>query len=148
MTGETIRIGGTASVTVSDAGVSTTATYTAEATGKIAYSLPIGSTGDTFVFQTANALLTDMNGDGVVSELDLTISITDAIPISIVPSNGVFTVQLTRDVTSPITFTVTYSSEKIDSLTVKVTSSSDTTGFGCIGTLSALGNTRPLDLTT
>ncbi len=116
-------------VTVSDAGVSTTVTYTAEASGKIAYTLPNGSTGDTFVFQTANALLTDKNDDGAVSELDLTISVTDAVPISIVPSNGVFTLRLTRDVTSPIPFTVTYSSEKIDSLTVKVASSSDTTGF-------------------
>ena len=129
LTAEYVRIGGSVPVTVSDAGVSTTATYTAEATGKIAYSLPNGSTGDTFVFQTANALLTDNNGDGVVSELDLTISITDAIPISIVPTNGVFTLRLTRDVTSPIPFAVTYSTEKIDSLTVKVTSSSDTTGF-------------------
>ena len=129
LTAEYVRIGGSVPVTVSDAGVSTTATYTAEATGKIAYSLPNGSTGDTFVFQTANALLTDNNGDGVVSELDLTISITDAIPISIVPTNGVFTLRLARDVTSPIPFAVTYSTEKIDSLTVKVTSSSDTTGF-------------------
>lgn len=129
LTAEYVRIGGSVPVTVSDAGVSTTATYTAEATGKIAYSLPNGSTCDTFVFQTANALLTDNNGDGVVSELDLTISITDAIPISIVPTNGVFTLRLTRDVTSPIPFAVTYSTEKIDSLTVKVTSSSDTTGF-------------------
>jgi len=129
LTAEYVRIGGSVPVTVSDAGVSTKATYTAEATGKIAYSLPNGSTGDTFVFQTANALLTDNNGDGVVSELDLTISITDAIPISIVPTNGVFTLRLARDVTSPIPFAVTYSTEKIDSLTVKVTSSSDPTGF-------------------
>ena len=129
LTGEYIRIGGTMPVTASDAGVSTTTTYTAEATGEIAYTLPNGSTGDTFVFQTANALLADTNGDGVVSELDLTISVTDAIPVSIVPSNGVFTLQLAWDVTSPVPFTVTYRSEKIDSLTVKVTSSSDTTGF-------------------
>jgi len=129
LTGEYVRIGGTVQVTVTDTGVSTTATHTAKATGKFAYFLPVGSTGDNFVFQTTNALLTDKNGDGVVSELDLSISITDAIPISIVPSNGAFTLRLTQNVTSPIPFTVTYSAEKIDQLTVKVTSSSDTTGF-------------------
>jgi len=129
LTGEYVRIGGTVQVTVTDAGVSTTATDTAKATGKFAYFLPVGSTGDNFVFQTTNALLTDKNSDGVVSELDLSISITDAIPISIVPSNGAFTLRLTQNVTLPIPFTVTYSAEKIDQLTVKVTSSSDTTGF-------------------
>ena len=44
LTGDYIRIGGTVPVTVSDAGVSTTTTYTAEVTGKIAYSLTNGST--------------------------------------------------------------------------------------------------------
>ena len=127
--GEYVRIGGTVAVTVLDAGVQTTAAYTAETAGKLAYTLPAGSSGDKFVFQTANPMLTDRNGDGITSTADVVIAVTDAIPVAIVPSNGVFTLQLTRDVVSPIPFTVSYNSERIDTLTVKVTSTSDKTGF-------------------
>jgi len=129
ITGEHVRIGGTVTVTVSDADVRTVATYTGETVGKLTYTLPIGSTGDSFIFQTANPLLADRTDDGVVSKADLTISSAAAVPTSVVQFNGVFTVQLVSDVTTPTPFTVTYSSEKIDSLTVKVSSTSDTTGF-------------------
>ncbi|MDP6823494.1 MAG: hypothetical protein QF554_09405 [Dehalococcoidia bacterium] len=129
LAGEHVRIGGTVTVTVLDQGVQTVATYTAETAGKLGYTLPVGSSGDKFVFQTANPLITDRNGDGITSTADLAISVADAIPAAVVPSNGVFTLQLTRDVASPIPFTVAYNSERIDTLTVKVTSTSDKTGF-------------------
>ena len=129
ITADYVAMGGTVSVTVTDAGGSTAAIITAEASGKTAYLLPVGSSGDTFVFQTMNPLVVDRDGDGSVTASDLTISVTDAIPISVVPVNGVFTVRLTVDVTSPISFTVAYNADQIDTLPIKVTSTSDLVGF-------------------
>ncbi len=129
LSGEDIRIGGTVTVTVTDPGASTAQVNAAETVGSTAYSIPIASAGDSFVFQTLNPLLMDANDDGVVSATDITLSISNAVPISVVPVNGVFTLQLTTPVTSPTTFAVTYRSERVDTLPVKITSTSDTTGF-------------------
>jgi len=122
----------TVTVTVVDPDLNVMIPIVGETTGAggVAHTLPMGLAGTTHVIRVVHTPIADASGDGRIGPEDVEISSTDAIVASVSAESGMVTVQRMWVVwPGGEPFSVTYSSDQIDSAIVRVTSDADSVGF-------------------
>ena len=93
------------------------------------YVLPVGSLGDSTIYQLKNTMVARLYSAGEVTTEDLEISVSKAAVQWVNAASGTFALVHTQTVTLAENFTVTYRSEHNDTTQITLRSPSDPVGF-------------------
>ena len=125
---------GTLAITLTDADLNVGVSQVAETTdySGALYTQAISSTnpvGSTFFDRVKKFPILDANGDGIVNFQDVTVSIGSIDVLALDPSGGLVTFVVNTSTSTVTPFTVTYTTADVQTHTVKVISTQDSTGF-------------------